>query len=96
MNKTIGNIAKENGFNSPSEYVKHMFDERDKLVKINAGDIVLLPADYVPTHFNHESVLPVETCLVVSEVSEADIFKNYHIKITGFDLWFDHKIFRLL
>lgn len=91
--KTIGKIAKENGFNTPLDYYNHMVKEKDFVIKLKVGDMVILPKDYKPTHFNNEKCLPIDIELTVSEVGDMNIFKDYSIKITGYDFWFNHKLF---
>lgn len=92
---TLGEIAKSHGFNSVSEYYNHIqtLIEKEKTNAFKVGDTIILPADYEPTHFKEEKILPTDTPLVVSEISTFTLH-NYSVKLEGFgDVWFNSKIF---
>ena len=91
--ETIGEIAKRNGFKNPKDFFNHMNKERLNYPTLKNGDKVILPNNYKPTYFAAEEVLPVDKDLIISDVSEVDIFKSYFIKIEGYDPWFDYKLF---
>ena len=94
--KTIGEIAKEKGFDNVLDFFKSIKNKRDSLTTLEVGDEIVLPKDYTPTHFKTERILPTNSELIVSEVGYVNIFCHYQIKIVGYDNWFSGNLFKAL
>ena len=93
--KTIGEIAKSHGFDNVDDFFSKV-NETIKIAKeisFNVNDKVKLKLNFTPTHFNKESILPLDTEFIVAEKSNFTL-DSYSIKLKGYnDIWFNASVF---
>lgn len=92
--KTFGEIVKSHGFNTVSGFFDAINKEIEnaKVNSFNVQDKVRLKNNFKPTHFGNEKILPINTTFIVSEKSNFTL-DSYHIKLEGYDSWFNASVF---